>query len=255
MLKDFYDKHLNFSGRTITEYNISPGIKCKFDLLKANLNTRRLFNNTLDLGSSGNSFLFMLENIKNKSFLDIAEVPLKQSRYKLAGHPVCSDLKKLPYRNESFDFVSALDVLEHVDDDQVVVSEMSRILKNTGIAVITVPHRMKYYTNQDRIIGHYRRYEVDELVNLFKKFSFIHLKTFGIYGQLMRISDIQSASPDNVEEYLGNLRYRYENNHTFHIIWNLIVKILSTIMKIDAKYQSLKKTMNIALIFKKNSFL
>jgi len=251
MLKDFYDKHRNFSCRTLTEYNISPGIKCKFDILKANLNTKKLFNNALDLGSSGNSFLFLLENVKNKSFLDIAELPLKQYKYKITGHPICSDLKKLPFRNESFDFVSALDVLEHIKDDQIAVSEMSRILKNAGIAVITVPHRMKYYTNQDRIIGHYRRYEVDELVNLFRKFNLIHLKTFGIYGQLMRISYIQSANPNNIEENITNLRYRYENNQTFRKIWNLIVKILSKLMKIDAKYQSLKNIMNIALIFKK----
>jgi len=253
MLKDFYDKHRNFSCRTLTEYDISPGIKCKFDILKANLNTKKLFSNALDLGSSGNSFLFFLENLKNRSFLDIAELPLKQHIYKIAGHPVCSDLKKLPYRNESFDFVSALDVLEHLKDDRVAVSEMSRILKNSGIIVITVPHRMKYFTNQDRLIGHYRRYEVNELVNLFKKFNLTHLKTFGIYGRLMRISDIQAANPNNIEENIANLRYRYENNQTFRRIWNLIVKILSKLMKIDAKYQSLKKIMNIALIFKKNS--
>jgi SAM-dependent methyltransferase len=251
MFKDFYDKHRNFSFRTLTEYNISPGIKCKFDILKANLSTKKLFKNALDLGSSGNSLLFLLENMKNKSFLDIAELPLKQYKYKNIGHPVCSDLKKLPYRNESFDFVSALDVLEHVKDDQVAVSEMSRILINAGIAVITVPHRMKYYTNQDRIIGHYRRYEVNELVNLFRKFNLIHLKTFGIYGRLMRISDIQSANPNNIEENIANLRYRYENNQTFRKFWNLIVKILSKFMKIEVKYQSLRKVMNIALIFKK----
>ncbi len=255
MLKDFYDKHRNFSCRSLTEYNISPGIRCKFDILKANLNTKKPFNNALDLGSSGNSFLFLLENLKTRSFLDITELPLQQYKYRITGHPVCADLKKLPYRNEFFDFISALDVLEHIKNDQIAVSEISRILKNAGIIVITVPHRMKYYTNQDRIIGHYRRYEVHELVNLFRKFNLIHLKTFGIYGRLMRISDIQSVNPNNIEENIANLRYRYENNQTFRTVWNLIVKILSKLMKIDAKYQPLKKIMNIGLIFKKNSSL
>ena len=251
MLKDFYVKHRNFSCRTLTEYNISPGIRCKFDILKANLVTKKLFNDALDLGSSGNSLLFFLENVKNKSFLDIAELPLKQYEYKITGHPVCSDLKKLPYRNESFDFVCALDVLEHVKDDLAAVSEMSRILKNAGIAVITVPHRMKYYTNQDRIIGHYRRYEVNELVNLFRKFNLIHLKSFGIYGLLMRISDIQSANPNNIEKNIADLRYRYENNPAFPKFWNIVVYLLSKLMKIDAKYQPFKRLMNIGLIFKK----
>ena len=171
MLKDFYDKHKNFSCRTSTEYYISPGIKCKFDILKKNLNTKETFSSGIDLGSSGNSILLFLDKMKNKSFLDITELPLKQYRDTITYHPLCSDLKRLPYRNESFDFVSALDVLEHIKNDHLAISEISRIVKKSGIVVITVPHRMKYYTNQDQIIGHYRRYEIDEMVDLFRKFN------------------------------------------------------------------------------------
>ena len=55
MLKDFYDQHKNFSHRTSTEYLISPGIRCKFDLIRENLDTDKIFNYAIDLGSSGNS--------------------------------------------------------------------------------------------------------------------------------------------------------------------------------------------------------
>ena len=68
MSREFYDKHKNFSFRTLSEYYISPGIRCKFDLLKNNLNSKRIFPKGIDLGSSGNSFLSFLDNIEYKSY-------------------------------------------------------------------------------------------------------------------------------------------------------------------------------------------
>jgi len=249
MLKEFYEKHRNFSFRTLSEYYISPGIRCKFDILKNNLKSKRNFLCGIDIGSSGNSILSFLDNIKYKSFFDIANLPLKQYRNENGWHPLCGDIVRLPFREKSFDFASVLDVLEHIKDDELAISEISRILKKNGIVLITVPHRMKYYTNQDKIVGHFRRYEVKEIVSLFKKFSFMKLATFGVYGRLMIIADIQSTNPRKIEENLINLRKRYEFNITFRMFWNIIVKILSKLMKIDAKYCSKKRVRNIGLIF------
>jgi SAM-dependent methyltransferase len=251
MFKIFYDKHKNFSLRTILEYYISPGIRCKFDLLKENIGNKRFFLRGIDLGSSGNSILSFLNNIEHKSFFDIADLPLNQYKNKFVCYPLCGDLNHLPYRAGIFDFVSALDVLEHIEDDELAVSELSRILKKNGIVVITVPHRMKYYTTQDRIIGHYRRYEIGQLLSLFKKFNLKNLRIFGVYGRLMIITDIQSTNPKKIEENIMNLRKRYESNIGFRIFWNIIVRILSKLMKIDAKYLANHRIRNIGLIFMK----
>ena len=77
------------------------------------------------------------------------------------------------------------------------------------------------------------------------------VRIFGVYGQLMRIVDIQSMNPKKTEESLLNLRRKYLENPIFRKIWDQVVKISSIFMKIDAKYQPLKKDMNIGLIFKK----
>ena len=249
MTKDFYDKHKNFSSRTLIEYYISPGIRCKFDLLKTHINTNKIYNYGIDLGSSGNSFLFFLDNINQKFSLDIADLPLKQYQDKKNWYPLCGDLMKLPYRDGTFDFLSVLDVIEHIKEDISAISEMSRILKKNGILIISVPHRMKYYTNQDRLIGHYRRYEINQLISNFNKFNLMNLKTFGVYGSLMKIADIQTTNPKKIEENLLSLRNKYRYSIGFRILWNIIVKFLSKLMKIDAKYNSINKIRNVGLIF------
>ncbi len=248
--KKFYDNHKNFSNRTIFEYYISPGIRCKFDLLLENFGLlKRKFNNSLDLGCSGNSFLYFLEICKHKSFYDLANFPLTQYAKRRFWHPICGDLMSLPYRAESFDFVSALDVLEHIREDKIAISEISRILQKNGILFITVPHSMKYYSQQDQLIGHHRRYEVDEIVSHFEKNNLKHMKTFGVYGRLLRIADIQSANPEKIEENLLKLRKKYASGGLFRELWNVVVYIGSRVMKFDAKYCSIKKIMNIAINF------
>ncbi len=247
--KRFYEEHKNFSHRTINEYFLSPGIRCKFDLLKENLNLKNQLKNAIDIGCSGNSFLYVFNNSFHKSFFDLANLPLKQYSSKIYLYPVCGDILRLPYRSGSFDFICALDVLEHIKDDQIAVSEISRILKKNGIAVITVPHSMRFYTNQDKLIGHYRRYEINQVKGLFKKYKLKTIKFFGIYGQLMRIADIQTTNPKKIERKILKLRYRYESNIIFRKIWNIIVISMAKFMKLDAKYHSLNKIMNLAFIF------
>jgi SAM-dependent methyltransferase len=249
MLKDFYDQHKNFSFRTLSEYYISPGIRCKFNILEETIGHTRRFLCGIDLGSSGNSILLFLNNFNHKSFLDIASLPLKQYKDDKKHHPLCGDLVNLPYRDQSFDFVSALDVLEHIKDDKLAISEISRILKKNGIVLITVPYHMKYYSTQDRIIGHFRRYELDQIISHFNTFNLINLKSFGIYGRLMLIADIQSTNPKKMEKNIINLRDKYESNLIFREFWNIIVKIFSKLMKLDAKYSSNHRIRNIGLIF------
>lgn len=49
------------------------------------------------------------------------------------------DLLQLPFADETYDFVFASHVLEHIRDDGKAISEIRRILKPNGIAVLPVP--------------------------------------------------------------------------------------------------------------------
>ncbi|MBN1216347.1 MAG: class I SAM-dependent methyltransferase [Candidatus Lokiarchaeota archaeon] len=261
-LKQFYDNHSNFSSRKLSEYDISPGIKCKFDILVRILEKNKKFKNCLDIGCSGNSFLYFLKNSSHKSYFDIAINPLKQyvcnknsmksNKAIKLFHPLCGDTSNLPYRDATFDLVIMLDVLEHIKNDKLVIKEINRILIRNGYLVLTVPHRMKYYDNQDKIIGHYRRYETSQIKSLLETYNLKLIKIFGVYGQLFKITKFQSYKSKEIEEQINKLRERYELKIWFKKFWDLFVKISSYFMRLEARYSSLKKIMNIGFIIKKS---
>jgi SAM-dependent methyltransferase len=49
------------------------------------------------------------------------------------------DIQKLPFKDAAYDFIYASHVLEHIPDDRKAISEIRRILKPGGIAVLPVP--------------------------------------------------------------------------------------------------------------------
>jgi len=73
--------------------------------------------------------------------------PLQASRIvktDIIGSPehniIEADVHNLPYKDCSFDFVSCRDVIEHVQDEQVAMREMNRVLKTGGYLIISTPN-------------------------------------------------------------------------------------------------------------------
>jgi SAM-dependent methyltransferase len=65
---------------------------------------------------------------------------------------------KLPLPDSTADIVTALDVIEHVEDDHRAVREMTRVMKPGGVLVITVPAFQELWSDWDEALHHYRRY-------------------------------------------------------------------------------------------------
>src|SRR4029077_12266399 len=63
----------------------------------------------------------------------------------------------------SFDLVTALDVVEHIDDDLGALREMKRVIKPPGLLLLTVPAYRFLWGRQDDINLHKRRYVAREL--------------------------------------------------------------------------------------------
>jgi SAM-dependent methyltransferase len=69
----------------------------------------------------------------------------------------------LPFRDDSFDVLTALDVLEHIEDDGAALREVARVLRPGGIFLATVPANPWMWGPQDEISHHCRRYRARDL--------------------------------------------------------------------------------------------
>ncbi len=70
----------------------------------------------------------------------------------------------LPYESDSFELVTALDVVEHLDDDVAGLQEMRRVLRRDGRLLLFVPAFMFLWGVQDDVSNHRRRYTLPGLL-------------------------------------------------------------------------------------------
>ena len=85
---------------------------------------------------------------------------------------------------ESFQSVIGINVLEHIEDDEKTLIHLRSLLKPSGRLLLLVPSKKWAYTELDRQLGHFRRYEKKELgVKLVKaSFRIEKLYFFNIIG-------------------------------------------------------------------------
>jgi len=62
-----------------------------------------------------------------------------------------------------------LDVLEHIDNDELALQRLTSTIKKGGNLIISVPACSFLYGIRDKEIGHYRRYNKKDLINLVEK--------------------------------------------------------------------------------------
>ena len=74
------------------------------------------------------------------------------------AHYCRSSGTNLPFGHASFDAVLASDVLEHIEHDLQAVSEIARVLRPGGVAIISVPAHQWLFSRHDVALHHFRRY-------------------------------------------------------------------------------------------------
>jgi 2-polyprenyl-3-methyl-5-hydroxy-6-metoxy-1,4-benzoquinol methylase len=122
----------------------------------------------LDCGAGTGLFAKEMEQSCRVLVLDDHEQALRILHTRFRADQVISLAgDNIPLSDRSVDFVTALDVLEHVPDDDAVVRSFQRILKQGGLAVVTVPASMALWSDWDVALHHHRRYDRRQLERLF----------------------------------------------------------------------------------------
>jgi SAM-dependent methyltransferase len=161
----------------------------------------------LDVGCGTGANLEMLAQFGTAQGVDVSDAALEFCRKK--GLDAKKGLaEELPFEDESFDIVTALDVVEHLDDDVAGLREMHRVLKKGGKTLIFVPAFMWLWGVQDDISHHRIRYTRAQIVERLEGAGFkVERATYAnwtffapiLAGRtLMKLTGIKPESENNV---------------------------------------------------------
>jgi SAM-dependent methyltransferase len=118
----------------------------------------------LDIGCGSGLMLNALEQIGETYGMDMSDDAINFSKEIFSGTVKKGMLPdNIPYDEEYFSLVVALDVIEHVNDDRASLTAIRHHIAEGGQAVISVPACMFLWSEHDVLNEHKRRYTLEEL--------------------------------------------------------------------------------------------
>ena len=78
---------------------------------------------------------------------------------------------------KQYDSILLINVLEHVQREDTLFHQIHESLQSNGVLIVFVPALQWLYSELDKKVGHYRRYEQESLYSLFERNGFTVVKT------------------------------------------------------------------------------
>ena len=173
MQKEVYSRHINnFSNH----WWFQARKKIIETVIKKNIPHKKI--NILDFGSGSGVNIDMLSKFGHVNIYEPHLITRKYLKKKFNSKKYSVVSK---FNQKKFDLILLADVLEHIKDDKKIVNKLSKSLKNKGFILITVPSYKILFSKKDIILGHYRRYTKQEIINLFKNFETVKLTFFNFF--------------------------------------------------------------------------
>ncbi len=147
-------------------------------------------------GAKRNGWLSFGADISLQAMLRAKSLAKKQGVEEKTGFVVCS-AERLPFNRSLFEFISAISLLEHLEKDELVIKEVSALLKKKGLLYVCVPNTYlkmwpflwPIYLYFDIKIGHKRHYSLKDLKKKMARNGLI-LGNFFYNGHLIKLFQI-----------------------------------------------------------------
>ena len=136
----------------------------------------------LDIGCGAGNMIHHLSRYGHVRGIDVDARPVAMAQAR--GYDVSQGdpTQGITFPAESFDLVTALDVIEHVDEDEAILREAYRVLRPHGTLAITTPAFQWLWSYNDVLNGHKHRYTPRELRERVERAGFrIRRLTFGFF--------------------------------------------------------------------------
>jgi ubiquinone/menaquinone biosynthesis C-methylase UbiE len=131
----------------------------------------------LDIGCGTGGTTKALTKFGDVCGSDYSLTALKHARENGLDKLIKCSASNLPFRPETFDTITILDVLEYIKDDVRVLKEIRSSLKKDGIIFISVPAFQSLWSNHDVAVGHLRRYNAKSLIKVIREAGLQDLRT------------------------------------------------------------------------------
>lgn len=147
--------------------------KIVFDLIRKYAEYK---NDALDIGCGAGLVVEELGRyFKNAWGLDNSPEALKFCQERGLKYLVLSSAERINQTSGMYDTITALDVLEHLDDG-MCLAECHRLLRPNGTIFVSVPSYPALWSYWDEMLGHKRRYTKTTLQNVLQDSGFRLLK-------------------------------------------------------------------------------
>jgi len=143
-------------------------IQSLVEKISTKLKTQRI----LDVGCGTGANLKMLAAYGKAEGVDISPQAVDFCHERGLSSVKLGAIEQLPYESDSFELVTALDVIEHLDDDIAGLREMRRVLCRDGRLLVFVPAFMFLWGVQDDVSNHRRRYTLPRLLKAVEEAGF-----------------------------------------------------------------------------------
>jgi SAM-dependent methyltransferase len=129
--------------------------------------------------------------IAGTEFIDIS-APALAALAAHGGRVQQGSILELPFADGRFDLVCALDIVEHVDDDERALAELSRVAAPGATLLVSTPFFMAAWTPFDEFVGHRRRYEPEDFVAKLARhgFGIEHSAVYGMQPKSSKLLDL-----------------------------------------------------------------
>jgi len=205
----------------------------------------------LEVGS-GISPVMMKSRYIVYSDLSFSAIQLLKHSYG-KGYYVVADGIRLPFKSGVFSHAISSEVLEHLADDRQAIKEIARVIKPSGHFIVTFPHRKFYFAMDDRFVGHFRRYEINDMTDRLKHAGFRPMTIQKVLGPLEKVtmcfailcfSIIQKLKPHKVKvpkkSLIANLLtsiFKWGNRYYMILAWldaRIMPRAVSTVLLINS---------------------
>ena len=129
--------------------------------------------------------------LEGTQFVDISVPAVAKLRARGAS-AMLGLVSSLPFRDGVFDLVCAFDIVEHVDDDDRALSELSRVAAPGAALLLSVPLHPAHWSAFDDLVGHRRRYQPERLLEALAQhgFSVNQSAVYGMQPKSSRLLDL-----------------------------------------------------------------